>query len=314
MLGGMLQCPGDSSASADSTMSASLVILGATGMLGQALCREGRKREVQVTGIARTGSDQNVDASDVSALHAALDAASPSVIINAAAQTDLGICEQDPGQAYVVNARLPALLADYCTAHRIKLVQVSTDHYFSGDANQLHDEQAPVTLLNEYARTKYAGEIFAALCPDSLILRTNLVGFRGWADKPTFVEWAIAALRGHRPMTLFADFHTSSIDVDHFASALFALLERDACGLMNVAARTPASKEEFVLKLARRFGLDAGCCRSGSVREIAGPRRAESLALDVRRAESALGTALPDTDAVIDALAHTYEEHYHAVR
>lgn len=295
-------------------MSTSLVILGATGMLGQALCREGRKREVRVTGIARSGSDQNVDASDASALHAALDAASPNVIVNAAAQTDLAACEQDPGQAYVVNARLPALLADYCTARRIKLVQVSTDHYFTGDGDRLHDENAPVTLLNEYARTKYAGEAFAALCPDSLILRTNLVGFRGWTGKPTFVEWAIAALREQKPVTLFTDFHTSSIDVDHFASALFSLLERDACGLMNVAARTPASKQEFVLKLARRFGIDSGYCHSGSVRQIAGPRRAESLALDVRRAESVLGTSLPDTDAVIDALAHTYEEHYHAVR
>lgn len=295
-------------------MTLSVVVLGVSGMLGQALAREAGRRGAQLVGVARSGAQCLVDATDQRALYAVLDEVRPQVVINAAAETSLESCERNPGAAYSINARLPAFLAEYCHVWKIKLVQISTDHYFTGDANQLHDESASVRLLNEYARTKFAGEAFAVTCPRSLVLRTNLVGFRGWEGRPTFAEWAIDALTQSQPVTLFDDFFTSSIDVGRFAEVVFQLLEVDADGLLNVGARTPVSKWEFVLKLARRLSLDAGHCRKGSVRTLQGPLRAESLGLDVRKAESVIGTRLPEIDEVIDALAVRYMELRDAIR
>ncbi len=63
-------------------------------------------------------------------------------------------------------------------------MQISTDHYFCGQGDLKHDESAPVTLLNEYARTKYAGEAFALTNPEACVIRTNVVGFRGWEVRP----------------------------------------------------------------------------------------------------------------------------------
>lgn len=290
-----------------------VAICGATGMLGKAVYAEGARRGHLMVGIARKGADQSADMSSASELNATLERIAPDVVINAAAQTSLDACERDPGACYSVNARAVALLASWCTKNDRKLVQISTDHYFSGDGDRLHAEDAPVSLCNEYARSKYAGEAFAATCRSSLILRTNLVGFRHWPQQPTFTEWAIAGLTNGEAMTLFEDFYTSSIDVQRFSVAMFDLIERGAKGLLNVAARQSSNKAQFIRALAQRLNLSLDYCKPGSVRTIPGVQRAESLGLDVSRAETLLGYQLPDLAAVIEALAHEYLETRHAV-
>ena len=286
----------------------SLVILGATGLLGQALKREAARRNVPATGVARTNAERTLDVTDGAALSRLLEETRPTVIVNAAAMTALDACERSPGDAYLINARLAALLARHCATHGCRLLQVSTDHYFSGDGQRLHREDATVSLLNEYARTKYAGESFALSNSDSLVVRTNVVGFRRWEGRPTFVEWAIAALRKQDSMTLFDDFYTSSLDVESLASALLDLVDRQARGLLNVAARECSSKRDFILGLARRLNLSTANCRVGSVRKLAGPARAESLGLDVTAAEGVLGYALPGAETVLDRLVQQNEE------
>ena len=134
--------------------------------------------------------------------------------------TDLAACEADPAAAYAVNARAVAILAESCRTHGCRLVQVSTDHYFTGDGAGLHDERSPVRFLNDYARSKFAGEAFALSLPNALVLRTNITGFRGWPDKPTFAEWSFTTITQGMPITLFDDSDTSTMDAHGFARAL----------------------------------------------------------------------------------------------
>jgi len=285
-----------------------IAVLGATGLLGQELMRESGARGFAATGIARSGTDIDVDVTCADALRTALDAIEPELVINAVADVNLARCEREPGAAYVVNAGVAATLADYCAAHGTALLQISTDHYYTSDGDRLHAEDAPVQLVNEYARTKYAGEAFALTHARSLVLRTNIVGFRGWRDRPTFVEWAIGALKAGDDMTLFDDFFTSSIDVPTFSAAALELTQRGAQGVLNVAAREAASKAGFVLALARELGLPTSRCRVGALPTRDNVRRAESLGLDVTRAENLLGYALPDTASVIRSLAAHYRK------
>lgn len=281
----------------------SLLVLGATGMLGRALLREAAARGTRVTGLARSRADICLDVCDDRALASAVEAAQPKVIINAAAVTNLSDCEKDPAKTYLVNARVVSVLTEICSAENIYLVQISTDHYFTGDLDAKHTEESPVRLVNEYARTKYAGETFALTCPGALVVRTNVVGFRNWEGRPTFVEWAISSLRDSAPVTLFTDVYTSSIDVAHFSAALLDLLEKRPSGILNLASREVFSKKDFVEALARRCGLSLANVRAGSERGRAGAHRAESAGLDVRRAENLLGSPLPSLADVVEILA-----------
>lgn len=279
-----------------------LLVFGATGLLGQTIRAEAARRSIDMVGVAREGAEHALDLSQTNCVTPLFDSVRPQLVINAAAQTNVDACERDPGNTYRINARAVALIAEECRAADIPFAQISTDHYFIGDGDRRHTETAAVTLVNEYARTKYAGEAFALAYNRALVVRTNITGFRGWAGQPTFAEWALDALATRKPLRLFADCHSSTIDVTSFAHALFDLFARGATGVINVASRTTSSKQQFVQMLARSIGVDLDWDEPGSVRSLT-TRRADSLGLDVTLAESLLGYRLPTLEDVCRSIA-----------
>jgi dTDP-4-dehydrorhamnose reductase len=278
-----------------------VLVLGSTGLLGQAIMKEAKKRGRQAIGAARRGAELALDIESSEEIKKAFAKLKPSLVINAAALTNIDVCEKDPGLAYRVNARAVSLLAEACRAQGIKLCHVSTEHYFTGDDNARHDEKAPVRLLNEYARSKYAGEAFALTAPDALVTRVNIVGWRGWQDQPTYVEWAVDVLEKRKPFKLFFDVFTSPLDVGACARGLFDLCDKGAAGIVNLGGREVSSKGEFITALAREMNIEPDWAEKGSVKELAA-LRAESLGLDVTLAEKLLGYRLPTTPEVVRAL------------
>jgi dTDP-4-dehydrorhamnose reductase len=283
-----------------------LLVLGSTGLLGQALTSEAKIRAHDIVTAARSGADLRLDVTDEDQLRRALDQTQPDAVVNCTGLTDLAACEQDPGLAYRVNARPAALLAAWSRSERRPFVHVSTDHYFTEGGDRPHSEDEPVSLANEYARTKFAGERFALTAPLVLVARTSIVGIRGWA-KPTLAEWAIETILGDGPVTLFDDAYTSSLDAASCARAVLELLEKGAAGLVNIGSREVYSKGAFIRALAGKLGAELGEAHVGTVGDLA-PRRAASLGLDVRRAEQLLGHALPDLDSVAAAVVGQYKE------
>lgn len=282
-----------------------VLVFGATGTLGLALRRAASTRNITITGAARGGADVDIDITDARALEAFIRAQRPRVIINCAAITDLDACERDPEAARLCNAQAPGIMAKVAGELGAKFAQVSTDHFFTNDRSQKHDEMFPVVLVNEYARTKYAGEEATLAVPGTLVLRTNFTGWRGWAGRPTFVEWATnALLKDDAPLTGFSDFFTSTVDADTLANAIFDLIARDASGRLNLAARDVADKATFLRSLAVQLDIPTSRISEGTVRCLKTPR-ASSLGLDVSRAEQILGYRLPDLAAVVAALVQS---------
>ncbi len=285
-----------------------LLVFGSTGMLGQALVSTARRRHIDVLGAARRNADICVDITDNESIKSAIVKANPDVVINAAAITNLEYCEKNPLAAYLVNASAVATLVNCCQRASIKFIQISTDHYYRNSYRQLHAEDDPVVLLNHYAKTKFAGEMYAATAFESLIIRTNIVGFRNWSATPTFIEWAIQALENNEKITLFTDFFTSSIDTKTCAESIFDLTARGARGTFNIAARDCISKADFIMLLAKRLGLSTGHCRLGFLEESSSTvARANSLGLDVGLVESILGRRMPSTEDVIHSLVELRE-------
>lgn len=284
-----------------------VLVLGATGLLGQAMIAEARERRCSPRGAARSGAELSIDVCDLVGLAALVREERPSLVVNCTAITSHAVCEEDPAMAYAVNARAPALLAELSVELGIGFVQISTDHFFTGDGPALHDESSRVRLLNEYARTKYAGEKLALTAPAALAVRTNIVGLRRWAHRQTFAEWALDALEKARPITLYDDFFTSSMHSRACAKTTLDLVAAGATGLVNVASSEVSSKRTFVEELARAAGIDPPRAATGSVSELA-PRRAESLGLDVSRAQRILGRRLPGLRETVAAIVAEHED------
>lgn len=281
------------------------MIIGGTGLAGRAIAASASRQGLDVISLAR-GGDIQVDVRDGDALRRALAAVRPSSIINAAAIVSIPECEQNPADAWLVNARPAAIAATYANESGARFVQISTDHFYCGDGRRRHAEHEPVRLINEYARTKYAAEALAQTARNALVLRTNLVGWpspRG----TSFAEWAIGVVERDLPADLYEDQFVSSLDVWTLADCIIELALGDTQGVLNLAAAEVFSKAEFVLALARKRGRRLTNARRGSV-GLQQTLRGDSLGLDVSRAEHILGRPLPTLDMVVASLIEHIED------
>lgn len=285
-----------------------VLLFGANGMLGQAIRENLSKAEnVELSCAARSGADWCLDFTDDLAVRQCFAKVAPEAVINAAAIVSLQKCEESPSLAYLVNGRFVSILAEECRRAGCYLVHVSTDHYYAGEGAAKHREDDPVQVVNEYARSKYVGECLAMAYAHSVVLRTNIVGLRGNPERPTFLEWAVSALEKQEQITAFQDFYTSSLHVCQFAEVLKDILRLKPEGIYNLSCSQVLSKAEFMERLSKRLFHRPLKARLGSVRELQGARRADSLGLNTWKLENLLGYSLPDADEVMERIAAEYK-------
>ena len=83
----------------------------------------------------------------------------PDVIINCAAYNLVDKAEQDKDRVFAVNATGPKNLAQAAASQKALLVHFGSDYVFDGrKENGLYTESDPVNPLNEYGKSKLAGE------------------------------------------------------------------------------------------------------------------------------------------------------------
>jgi len=82
----------------------------------------------------------------------------PDLLINAAAYTAVDKAESEQELAYAVNATAVALLARWCKKYHTRLLHLSTDFVFAGDANTPYPPEAETAPKSFYGMSKAAGE------------------------------------------------------------------------------------------------------------------------------------------------------------
>jgi dTDP-4-dehydrorhamnose reductase len=169
------------------------LVTGAGGMLGHDMVATLASRGEPVTGLDRAG----LDVTDAAAVTDAIADRRPDVVVNCAAWTTVDDAEASEEQALAVNADGAANLAAACAGLGARLVQVSTDYVFAGDAGRPYAENDAPAPRTAYGRTKLAGEraVLDRLPGSALIVRTAwLYGAHG----PSFVGTMIK-LEDRRP-------------------------------------------------------------------------------------------------------------------
>jgi dTDP-4-dehydrorhamnose reductase len=143
------------------------LVLGAGGMLGHDLVAElSTMDDVELTATTRS----TVDIRDEVAVRKAVDG--QDVVLNATAWTDVDGAEADPDGALAVNGSAVGLIARACADAGARLLHVSTDYVFPGDATSPYPEDAPTDPINAYGRSKLAGEEHVLATPNGYVVRT----------------------------------------------------------------------------------------------------------------------------------------------
>lgn len=167
------------------------MVTGAKGMLGTDATALLKAHGHEVVGVDLG----DLELTDPAAVKAAL--AEVDVVLNCAAWTAVDDAETQEEAALVANETIPAVLAGAAAATGTRLVQISTDYVFAGDASSPYAEDAPTAPRSAYGRTKEAGEraVRAALPDAHLLVRTAwLYGAHGACFPRTIAR--VAAERG----------------------------------------------------------------------------------------------------------------------
>jgi dTDP-4-dehydrorhamnose reductase len=270
---------------------APVMVLGASGTLGQAFQHACAKRGLACVGVSRA----DLDILDVAALGRLLARHRPWAVINATGYVRVDAAEADRRACRLVNAVAPAVLAMGCRKAGVRFATFSSDLVFDGGQNEPYREEAGVAPLNTYGRTKAEAERrVGAIDPGALVIRTS--AFFGPWDRHNFVTTALDHLAAGRPFRAPTDLTVSPTYVPDLVDATLDLLIDGAGGLWHLANEGAVSWFEFARMAAARAGLEGaaldGCSSSGLGLAAVRPRY------------SVLGTArgirLPPLDDALD--------------
>ncbi len=158
-----------------------LVITGAHGTLGRALAT--------LLPDALRPTRRELDVTDEGSIRAYLSADPPTVVIHAAALTDVVRCEQDRDQAHRVNVEGTAAVLRLArdVSADCYFLYVSTAGVFRGDTGN-YSEDSPPDPVNYYGRTKLLGEEQVLRHPGTCVVRTNFVRRGAWPHPSAFVD------------------------------------------------------------------------------------------------------------------------------
>jgi dTDP-4-dehydrorhamnose reductase len=160
-------------------------------------------------------SHEELDVRNHTSVARVVDVLRPTLVIHAAAITD----HQCPDLDLLVKTNIGGTrkVAAAAKLAGAKLVYLSTHYVYPGHKGH-HTETDRPQPIGHYAWTKLAGEHFALLAPDTLVIRGS------WYTRAKVMHWQPA----------FCDAWTNRTTVEFAAAQIAALITRGAEGIFNI--------------------------------------------------------------------------------
>lgn len=192
-----------------------ILVIGRDGQLSESLLRLD-------PALTAYGLDK-VDLTRPEEAEAAVIAAAPTLVINAAAHTAVDKAEGEEDLAYAINAAGAEAVARGAAKAGAAFVQISTDYVFPGDKDGAWSEDDPTDPLGAYGRTKLAGErLVMAANPRSVVIRTAWV----YCDFGANFVKTMLRLADRDRLTVVADQRGNPTSAVDLAEAILAIAPR----------------------------------------------------------------------------------------
>lgn len=276
-----------------------IAVTGQAGQVVTSLVERGGLLGHDVIAIGRP----QLDLSDPESVARALAAATPDVIVSAAAYTAVDKAETESDLAFSVNGAGAGAVAEAAKRLGVPLVHISTDYVFDGTLERPYHEGDPTAPTGVYGASKLAGEkaVLATLPDNSAVLRV------AWVYSPfgnNFVKTMLRVAGGRDEVSVVADQlgnPTSALDIADGVLAVAANLvaDRDPAlrGVFHMTASGEASWADFANAIFKESAERGG--PSASVRPITTAdyptpaTRPANSRLDCSRISQVHGVALP---------------------
>lgn len=234
-------------------MTKSVLVTGASGLLGTRLCQDFEAQGWESFSLTRT-SDRRyrprtlvADIADRQNLQKELHSKHFDLCVHCAAITNLNVCEADPSSAFNAHVEGTRNVVDFIECNQ--LIYVSTDSVFDGNLGNYkeHDKTAP---LNVYSKTKLSGEHEALRHKNPIIARLNLFGIRRQRGT-SLAEWAFSLLEKEEPVPGFTNVFFNPLHTSQISTIFLSLYEKAYHGILHLGSYEKISKHAFICKLAK---------------------------------------------------------------
>ena len=228
-------------------MTAKILILGSTGMLGHRVYYHLQSfDEFEVFDVSYRSklnpATELINVVDLNSLEACIARVRPDVIVNCVGVLIRG--SEDVRNAIQLNALLPHQLKGLSEVYGAKLIHISTDCVFSG-ATGSYTEADYKDGEGAYAETKSLGEI---IDDRNLTLRTSIIGPELKGDGEGLFHWFMMQ---SGTVSGYTQSVWSGVTTLELAKVIATAIQGNITGLCHVTNNIPISKYEL-LKLFQR--------------------------------------------------------------
>ena len=243
------------------------LIFGASGQTGRELLKIIPESIPVFHGVNKEANEINFENADE--IKKLIEKNNPSIIVNAVALTNVDRCETEKELAYKINSESVRIMARMCSARKIKLVHVSTDYVFDGEAGNYREDAIP-NPINYYGLSKLMGDNFAQIPENSMIVRTS--GVYGYSRN--FPKFAYETLKKGDKLNTINGYY-SPIHSRNLAKAIAELIDKDFNGIINVCGEK-TSRYDLALKISKRFGLNGVIEKMDNIQNLKAKRPFDS--------------------------------------
>lgn len=237
-----------------------ILVTGCNGQLGRAINQVYQKDEVEFinTDVVEGEGIFALDITDVQAVLSFVREKRPDVIINCAAHTAVDLCEQQWDLAYKINAIGARNLSIASADVDAKLVHVSTDYVFEGNATQPQTEFDAVHPVSAYGKTKLEGENFVKqFAKKYFIIRTAWL----YGDGKNFARTMLRLAESHDTVTVVDDQLGSPTSALELARMIHVLEPTENYGLFHGTCEGQCSWADFAEEVFRLAGKNTKVVR-----------------------------------------------------
>jgi dTDP-4-dehydrorhamnose reductase len=184
------------------------------------------------------------------------------IIVNCAAYTDVDGAESESEQAYKVNAEAVGRLGALAQKANQWLLHISTDFVLDGTLNRPYVETDSPNPINEYGRSKLAGEqlLVESGCHHCIIRIQWTYGLHG----NNFVAKLLQRAKTNKTLKVVDDQVGSPTATSEVAKVICKLLQRKPKGLYHFASSGYVSRCEMAKFIFDKLSMDIGLspCKS----------------------------------------------------
>lgn len=280
-----------------------VLLLGSNGQLGVDIGRRLSGRDdIDLRSFARA----DLDLAEIDQIGPALNAVDFDVLINTTGYHKTDEVEAHADKAVLINAHAPQRLAEICATKKARLIQLSTDYVFGGQAKREPlTEWDPPAPLNVYGATKLMGEALSLTRSDNVLVCrvSSLFGTAGASGKGgNFIETMLRLAKEKGSLKVVSDQIMAPTATADIAEAILRLISSEApAGIYHVVGSGQASWFDFAREIVARAGLGHVPVEPVSTTAMPTPaRRPPYSVLSNGKLTQTLGWAMPVWQDALD--------------